>query len=229
MATKTTGQQLTPLFVVAPVPLFLILGFVCQVILPRLWAVWILPYLVGVVLFTTYAKWLVQTRLAAVAEAASYSGLPNATAARNLVRIRVCLQLTGLFVAFFGPVLLLLGSHEHIISPRGFGIGFLSYFAGVMLLTALVKFLERKLPPSDSQGAMSPDAKTLRWFEGWIWILKVWIGMLAVSLPLGIAIGIGHRALLPTCVGVGINLLMMYVAARGIRRMHKLIRFGLKP
>ncbi|HTP44958.1 MAG TPA: hypothetical protein VMJ13_10345 [Candidatus Acidoferrum sp.] len=226
LARKTTAVQLTPLFEVAGSFLFVLWGFVFQAVLPRFWGLWILSYSIGVILFVAYAKWLVQTRLAADAEAVSNSNLPNAAAASNVARLRVSLQLIGLFVTLFGPVLLLLGSHNHIIPDRGFAIGLLSYFVAVILLVALVKLLERKQPTSDAQRAMSLDDKTRRWLERWILLLKVWIGILAVSLPLGIANGIVQHALLPTSVGVAINLLMMYLAAQGIKRTQKLIRMS---
>ena len=47
-------------------------------------------------------------------------------------------------------------------------------------------------------------------------ILKLWIGILAILLPIGIVNGIVQRALLPTSVGVAINLSMMYLASKGI-------------
>jgi len=226
MARKTTGMQLTPLFEFAGAGLFLTLGLGFQLVLPRFWGLWILSYFVGVILFAAYAKWLLQTRLAADVAAASNSNPPNAATARNLARIRAGLQLLALFVVLFGPVFLLLGSYKHVISDRGLGIGFLSYFVGVMLLAALVKSLERKRPPSDAQGPVSFDDKTRRWLERWIWLLKLWIGILVVSLPLGIANGIARHVLLPTSVGVGINFLMMYFAAQEIRRMQKLVRLS---
>jgi hypothetical protein len=228
MARKTIGMQLTPLFEFAGACLFLTLGVGFQLVLPRFWGLWIPSYFVGVILFAAYAKWLLQTRLAADVEAASNSNPPNSATARNVARIRVGLQLTALFIVLFGPILLLLGVHDHVISQREFGIGLLSYFFGVMLLAALVKLLERKRSPSDAQGAMSFDDKTRGWLERWIWLLKAWIGILVISLPLEIANGIAHHALLPTSVGVGINLLMMYVATKEIRRMQKLIHLSIQ-
>ena len=219
-------MQLTPLFEFAGAGLFLLLGLCFQLVLPRFWGLWILSYFVGVILFAAYAKWLLQTRLAADVEAASNSNPPNAATARSVARIRVGLQLTALFVSLFGPFLLLLGRHEHVISDRGLGIGLLSYFGVVMLLAALVKFLERNRPASDAQRAMSFDDETRRWLERWIWLLKAWIVILMICLPLGISNGIVQHLLMPTFIGVGINLLMMYVAAKEIRRMQKLIRLS---
>jgi hypothetical protein len=46
----------------------------------------------------------------------------------------------------------------------------------------------------------------------------VWIGVLAVCLPIGIVNGVAHRAWLPTLIGVGMNLLLMYAAMLEIRR-----------
>jgi hypothetical protein len=226
IATKTTGLQLTPLFEFLGGSLFVFWGLIFQVSVPRLWGLWILSYSVGVILFVAYARWLVQTRLAEDVEAAKNSNPPNAAAARNVARIRVGLQLSGLFVFLFGPALLLLASHNRIVPDRRFAIGLLTYFGAVMLFAALVKLLERKRSPSDAEREVRPDHKTRRWLELWISVLKIWIGMLAISLPIGIANGVMQRALLPTSVGVAINLSMMYLAAKGIKRTQKLIRLS---
>lgn len=47
---------------------------------------------------------------------------------------------------------------------------------------------------------------------------KVWIGVF-VLLPIGVANGAAHRAWLPTLPGVGISLLIVYVARREIKRI----------
>jgi hypothetical protein len=223
---KTTELQLTPLFEFLGSALFAFSGFVFQVSLTRLSGLWILSYSVALILFVPYAKWLVQTRLAQDVEAANNSNPPNAAIARNVARIRVGVQLIGLFVFLFGPALLLLASHNHFAPDRSFALGVLSYFGAVMVLMALVKLLERKRSPSDAQRTVSFDDKTRQWLELWILLLKVWIGILAISLPIGITNGIMQRALLPTSAGVAINLSMMYLAAQGIKRTHKLIRLS---
>ena len=226
LARKTTTQQLIPLFEFLGSGLFVFWGFIFQVSLTRLRALWMLSYSVGLILFVAYAKWSVQTRLAEDVEAANNSKPANAATARNVARVRIGLQLIGLFVFLFGPALLLLANHNHFAPDRSFALGVLSYFGAVMLLTALVKLLERKRPPSDAERAISLDDKTRRWLELWIMLLKLWIGILAILLPIGIVNGIVQRALLPTSVGVAINLSMMYLASKGIRRTHKLIRLS---
>jgi hypothetical protein len=50
---------------------------------------------------------------------------------------------------------------------------------------------------------------------------KVWIGVLMVLLPIGIANGVIHRAWLPTLAGVGISLLIVYVAIHEIKHQRK--------
>ena len=59
-----------------------------------------------------------------------------------------------------------------------------------------------------------------------IWMRKVWIGVLALLLPFGIANGVAQRAWLPTLVGVGMNLLLMFVSARQIRRLRERINLS---
>ena len=61
------------------------------------------------------------------------------------------------------------------------------------------------------------DERTRKRILRGMWINKIWIGLLAVSLPFGIAIGMANRAWLPVLGGVGINLFLMYHAIREIR------------
>jgi hypothetical protein len=56
-----------------------------------------------------------------------------------------------------------------------------------------------------------------------IWICKFSIGVLLVVLPFGVANGVTHRAWLPTLVGAGMNLLLVYVLAQRIRRRQMLL------
>jgi hypothetical protein len=50
---------------------------------------------------------------------------------------------------------------------------------------------------------------------------KLWVGILTVLLAIGIADGIAHRAWLPTLAGVGISLMLIYVAMRKISERRK--------
>lgn len=58
---------------------------------------------------------------------------------------------------------------------------------------------------------------------------KIWIGVLAVCLPLGIASAITHRAYLPLLTGGAMNLLLMYVAKEDIKRLKKRLTASLAP
>jgi hypothetical protein len=127
-------------------------------------------------------------------------------------------------LAYLGvSVLLSLGFGFQVISPRVWGVSILLWFVGLMVWGALAKSAAQKRPASDAEVVSSLDDRTFRRFRQWIWIAKVWIGILIICLPLGIANGLVQHMLVPTFIGVGINLLMMYVAVRQIRRMRKLI------
>jgi hypothetical protein len=76
-------------------------------------------------------------------------------------------------------------------------------------------------PNSSAEPAIALDDHTRRRILREIWMLKVWIGVLALLLPLGIANGVAHRAWSPTLVGVGVNLLWMYGSALAIRRLRE--------
>jgi hypothetical protein len=123
-------------------------------------------------------------------------------------------------------LLLELGFVFQLVPRRVGAIVILLWFVLVILLLARLQSVDRKRAVSDAKPTIYLDDKAVRWSERWILLLKVWIGVLAVSLPLGIANGIVQHQLLAIFIGAGINLLMMYVAAREIRRMQKLIRLS---
>jgi hypothetical protein len=50
---------------------------------------------------------------------------------------------------------------------------------------------------------------------------KLWIGVLAVCFPIGVAMCIAERAYLPLLCGATMNLLFMYGAREDIKRLKK--------
>lgn len=50
---------------------------------------------------------------------------------------------------------------------------------------------------------------------------KVWVGVLLVSLPVGITSGVEQRAWLPTLAGIGLSLSLMFAAIVEIRRLQR--------
>jgi hypothetical protein len=78
-------------------------------------------------------------------------------------------------------------------------------------------------PSPSAEPTIALDDDTRRRFVRGIWIRKVWIGVLAVLLPLGIANGVTQHAYFPTLVGVGMNLLWMYLTAKQINRLRERI------
>jgi hypothetical protein len=132
------------------------------------------------------------------------------------------LQKVALVMIFVIPALLTLGLGYGILSDRGWAIGLMACFATALLLVAIMqKQVAKKNLAATSEPAIALDDRTRKRISRGIWISKVWISLLAVSLPFGIANGIAHCAWLPTLVGVGINLSMMYVAILEIRQRRK--------
>jgi len=127
-------------------------------------------------------------------------------------------------IAIFGPsALLLLGFVYGILSPREWAFGMLVWFAALLLLAIVRKQMARKTVSSSAEPVVVLDDSARRGILRGIWRNKVWIGVLAVCLPIGIVNGVAHRAWLPTLAGVGINLLLIYVAIREIRRRRTLL------
>jgi len=76
-------------------------------------------------------------------------------------------------------------------------------------------------PRSSGEPAIAPEDDNRKRILRGIWMRKVWIGVLALLLPLGIANGVAHHAWLPSLVGMGMNLLWMYASALGIKRLRE--------
>jgi cbb3-type cytochrome oxidase subunit 3 len=130
------------------------------------------------------------------------------------------LQKAALVGFFVVPALLTLGPSYDILSGREWAIGLIACFIVLILLTAIMqKRAAKKKVASESEIPIN-DATRKRILRR-IWISKVWIGLLVVSLPFGIVNGVAHRAWLPTLVGVGISLLLMYIAMQEIRHRRK--------
>ena len=124
----------------------------------------------------------------------------------------------------FGPmVLLFLGSVYQVLSPREWAIGMLVWFVAILLFAIARKLTARRTLASTAVPTIAIDDNTRKRVLRGIWIKKIWIGVLVVSLPIGIVNGVVHRAWLPTLTGVGINLLLMYVSAQEIRRRRMLL------
>jgi hypothetical protein len=127
-------------------------------------------------------------------------------------------------IVIFGPwALLFLGFVYGILSPREWAFGMIVWFAALLLLAIVRKRTTRETLSSSAEPAIVLDDRARRRILQRIWMNKVWIGVLALCLPIGIVNGVTHRAWLPTLAGVGINLLLMYVAVREIRRRQALL------
>jgi len=120
------------------------------------------------------------------------------------------------------PTLLTLGLRYDILSPREWAIGLIACFFMTILLVAIVqKPATKKTVASSAEFETPIDDRTRRRILREIWMRKLWVGLLAISLPIGMASGVAHRAWLPTLCGVAMNLLLMYVAVREIRQRRK--------
>ena len=129
---------------------------------------------------------------------------------KNLLLLQVCL-LGALFLAS-------MAFSRGLLSPRALGIA---------MVTLLIAFfvslghIRKKLANEIGEPAIAPDDNTRRSILRGILMRKIWIGVLALLLPVGIANGIAHHAWLPTLAGGGMNLLWMYFTAQQIRRLRE--------
>ncbi len=143
---------------------------------------------------------------------------------RKIVAKKKTFSKSVALIAIFGPwALLFLGFVYDILSPREWAFGMLAWFAALLLLAIVRKQTARKTLLSSTEPAIVLDDRARRRILRGIWMNKVWIGVLAVCLPIGIVNGLAHRAWLPTLVGVGMNLLLMYVSIWEMRPRRTLL------
>jgi len=127
-----------------------------------------------------------------------------------------------LVLAFGVPILLVLGAVHGLLSPREWAFGMIAWVAMLLLLGSAQKRAAAKKEATqggEQSSAVDDDARKRRIRDIRKW--KLWIGTLIVLLAIGIADGVAHRAWLPTLAGVGISLMLMYVATRQIRQLRK--------
>lgn len=130
-------------------------------------------------------------------------------------------KIVALVVILSAPVLLLLAAAYNILSPRGWAIGMLTWFAILFSWAIVLKLKAKKTPASSPEPATVLDGDTRRRLLRRIWVRKTWIGALAILFPIGIVNGTVHHAWLPTLTGAGMSLLFMYVAVKDIRKSRK--------
>jgi hypothetical protein len=127
-----------------------------------------------------------------------------------------------LLVAAFGvSVLLALGAVHGLLSPREWAFGMIAWVTMLLLLAGVQKRAAAKKGPTlgEERSSVNDNARKrmLRDVRKW----KLWISILTVLLAIGIADGIAHRVWLPTLAGLGISLMLIYVAMRKISERRK--------
>jgi hypothetical protein len=105
-----------------------------------------------------------------------------------------------------------------LLSPREFGIIGIVTFIAFFVSFGLIR---NKLAKQITEPPIALDDDTRKRILRGIWMMKAWIGILVLSLPIGVANGVANRAWLPTSVGVAMNLLLTYVALQEIKRRRK--------
>ncbi|MGO9642946.1 MAG: hypothetical protein ACLP1Y_16755 [Candidatus Acidiferrales bacterium] len=138
-----------------------------------------------------------------------------------MAKKNILLKAVAIGVIFAPAALLCLGLGYDILSRRAGGIGLLAWMGVLLLLPIFWKRgAKNDLGPSAAPGIAIDDRARKQILRG-IWISRVWIGLLVVSLPIGTAEGAAHRAWLPTLGGVAINLSLMYMAIQEIKQRRK--------
>jgi len=101
---------------------------------------------------------------------------------------------TVAIVGIFGSFgLIVLGAVYGILSPREMAIGWFAWFATLIVVTIVRRLTAKKNPASGAAPEIVIDDRTRRRLLRGIRMNKIWIGILAVCLPLGVAKGITDR------------------------------------
>ena len=140
---------------------------------------------------------------------------------------KLYLKTLAIVVVVGAPLLLLLGFISDLLSPREWAIGMCAWGVTLLLWASARKRAERDIEPRYELPTVIDDQSRKRILRD-ILKRKIWIAVLIVLIPVGIVNGITHRALLPTLAGVGISLLLVYVAGREITQRRRRLRFTQK-
>jgi len=151
--------------------------------------------------------------------------LTSIGSALDPIRRNGALNTLALLAFCFGALsLLLFGATRGILSPREFGIGLLAFLVGFpVLVWYLAKRRTKKYRLSCTDSPPAIDDKARRRITSRILRNKIWIGVLAVCLPVGVAMGITERAWLPTVAGVAINQFLIYASILEIKRLRRVL------
>ena len=125
-------------------------------------------------------------------------------------------------IALFGaPVLISLGVGYGFLSVYQASIAMLVWYALLALFVIFQKLTRRKGRLSNAISETALEDQPRRHLQRQIRFHKVVVGFLLVCLPLVILRGVSERAWLPTLIGVGISLWLMYAEILQIRRKRK--------
>ena len=124
-----------------------------------------------------------------------------------------------LVAIMLGVVLLFVGSAFNIVTNRELAAGLFGFLFIVPILWANLNrrtFRTAQASGSDT-GRTEISPKTP--IKIAIWILEIWAFLTTAILPVGIVIGLTHRALLPTAVGAGMSILLIASLIRSVSRL----------
>lgn len=138
------------------------------------------------------------------------------------MRKKVLFQAVVLSFMIGAMILLWLALSRGMLSPREWAIGMLVWIAALLISMALVRKerSNRDMPSTSTVGTVVDEVvrkRALRQIRMW----KIWIALLAIAFPIGVANGVAQRAWVATLGGAGISILIMSVAIREIKRLNR--------
>lgn len=143
---------------------------------------------------------------------------------RGMTKTVVISAVVMLTVSLGALTFLALGAEHRILSPREVAAGLLMWMVGFIVWSSFVRRRVAREARSHHMEARSgaDDISRRRRLRS-IRFGKVWIGVLVVLLPIGIVIGVRQHEYLPMLSGGGMSLLTMYVIAKRIERLKRML------
>lgn len=141
----------------------------------------------------------------------------NLITKQRIVRVSVVLSV------YFGSLAVALVCFDHGALRAGASIMLAFLFGSPFLLKFLIpRALARFAPGSVPNVPLDDAARKLILYR--IRSQKIWITILVILFPMGVADAASHRAWLPMLVGGGISLFLMYASLLQVRNLQRRLR-----
>lgn len=130
-------------------------------------------------------------------------------------------------IVILGPFGLLVVAALHgVISERQLMAGVVAWWIALLIVAGVRKLHGKEESRSVVRARPPVDERGRRRILRSLWLTKLWVALLLAALPVAFVVGYRSHAWLPILVGVGMNLLFIYVALQEIKRRKRQLEGG---